>query len=108
MLYVFPIPPVCAKCPANPILYFITLTTFIEEYKLNQSHGRAHVMWGPVTMAWHIPRLWMATNISNKQLQTVNKGWSSSLVQNVTQCFSAGPCEHGKEPSGSIKGKFID
>jgi len=44
--------------------------------------------WVPVTMAWHILRLWteewppvwrVAVNILNKQSQTADKGWSSSL-----------------------------
>jgi hypothetical protein len=35
-----------------------------------------------------------AANILNKQLRTADRGWSSSLE---------GSCEHGIEPSGSIK-----
>jgi len=33
-----------------------------------------------VTTAWHVLRLWrVAANILNKQSQTADKGWSSSL-----------------------------
>jgi len=47
------------------------------------------VLSGSVTMAWHVLRLRMeeqppvwtvAVNIVNKQLQTADKGWSSSWV----------------------------
>jgi len=47
-----------------------------------------HDMWVPVIMAWCMLRFWMeeqpkiwrvAANVLNKQSQTANKGWSSSL-----------------------------
>jgi hypothetical protein len=51
-------------------------------------HIRPCDKWVPVTMAWHILRLWMeewppiwwvAANILNKQSWTAGEGWSSSL-----------------------------
>jgi len=74
--------------------------------------------------------LWIwrtAANILSKQQWTADKGQFSSLefgrgannspnlqkdsfLRNVTQSFGiAGPCEHGNEPAGSIKGGlFLD
>jgi hypothetical protein len=64
----------------------------------------------------HNLHMWrVSVNILNKQSLTVDKGWSSSLgIGLVTKCYAvprnltegpvAGSCEHGKEPSCSIKG----
>jgi len=50
-------------------------------------YSAAHDKWVPVTMAWHVLRLWMRErppiwrvtgNILNKRSQTADKGWSSS------------------------------
>ncbi|XP_069683934.1 arginine/serine-rich coiled-coil protein 2 isoform X3 [Periplaneta americana] len=51
--------------------------------------GELHVLWVPISMAWHVLRLqiketasqiWrVAVNILNKQLRTADEGWSSSL-----------------------------
>ena len=88
-------------------------------------------LWVPVTMAWHVLRLWMeewppiwrvAANKLNKQSRTADKGWSSSLrvlgeelttppreKQNVKKYSQTGACEYGNELSGSIKcGEFLD
>jgi hypothetical protein len=52
----------------------------------------------------------VASNILNKQFRTVDKGWSSSLLRNVTSTSElVGSCEHCNERSGSIKdGEFHD
>jgi len=55
---------------------------------LLHSNHQQHDKWAPVTMAWWNRRLRMeerslvwrvAVNILNKELQTDNKGWSTSL-----------------------------
>jgi len=53
-------------------------------------------------------QIWMvATNILNKQSQKADNGWSSTMLHEASVLKTsggAGHCEHGNEPSGSIKG----
>jgi hypothetical protein len=49
-------------------------------------------------------------NVLNNQSRTTNKGWSYSFLHNVHKAsYFSGSCEHGNEPSRSIKGgEFLD
>jgi len=55
---------------------------------INETSPLLNHKWVPVTKAWHVLRWWMekwpptrkaAANILNKQSQTADKGWNSSL-----------------------------
>jgi hypothetical protein len=80
-----------------------------------------------VTTVWSVLELqiWIAANMSNKQSVTADKGQSSSLglgkrltnpfhkKQLVMKCktvpWIVGSCEHGNEPSCSIRSRgFLD